>query len=98
MNKISSVQPRRARAILGAAECLSLAAAPSFAVMAALTHALGDGNFASICSAGLGFSWLGGMVPMYLLMSAFHLAAWLRLIATRRIGARGLDEQAGPVH
>jgi hypothetical protein len=27
---------------------------------------------------------LGGMVPMYLLMSAFHSAAWLRLISERR--------------
>ena len=27
---------------------------------------------------------LGGMVPMYLLMSAFHLAPWLKLISGRR--------------
>jgi hypothetical protein len=27
------------------------------------------------------------MVPMYLLMSAFHLAPWLRLIANWRGGA-----------
>jgi len=26
---------------------------------------------------------LGGMVPMYLLMSAFHSAPWLKLIAGR---------------
>jgi hypothetical protein len=25
-----------------------------------------------------------GMVPMYLLMSAFHLAPWLKLISTRQ--------------
>jgi hypothetical protein len=28
------------------------------------------------------------MVPMYLLMSAFHLPPWLRLISSRRSGAR----------
>ena len=31
-----------------------------------------------ICSAGQDASPLTGMVPMYLLMSAFHLAPWLR--------------------
>jgi hypothetical protein len=29
---------------------------------------------------------LGGMVPMYLLMSAFHLAPWLKLVSSRRSG------------
>ena len=28
---------------------------------------------------------LGGMVPMYLLMSAFHSAPWLKLIAGLRL-------------
>jgi hypothetical protein len=36
-----------------------------------------------------GASPLGGMVPMYLLMSAFHLAPWLKLISRRRIGTCG---------
>jgi hypothetical protein len=31
---------------------------------------------------------LHGMVPMYLLMSAFHAAPWLKLISSRRSGAR----------
>jgi hypothetical protein len=31
---------------------------------------------------------LTGMVPMYLLMSAFHSAPWLKLISSRRSGAR----------
>jgi hypothetical protein len=30
-------------------------------------------------------SLLGGMMPMYLLMSAFHLTPWLRLIGRRSI-------------
>jgi hypothetical protein len=29
---------------------------------------------------------MGGMVPMYLLMSAFHSAPWLKLISGRRGG------------
>jgi hypothetical protein len=28
------------------------------------------------------------MVAMYLLMSAFHSAPWLKLVASRRIGGR----------
>jgi len=31
-----------------------------------------------------GASALGGMVPMYLLMSVFHSAPWVKLIAGRR--------------
>ncbi len=31
---------------------------------------------------------LSGMIPMYLLMSLFHSAPWLKLIANRRAGAR----------
>jgi hypothetical protein len=65
------------------ARWLGLAATPTFAVMAVLTAVLGGGPADMLCSAGHG-SMLGGMVPMYLLMSAFHAAAWLRLISERR--------------
>ena len=65
------------------ARWLGLAATPTFAVMALLTAILGGGQAEMLCSAGHGLS-LGGMVPMYLLMSAFHSAAWLRLISERR--------------
>ena len=65
----------------GAADWLSLAAAPVFAIMALLTGLLGGGAMDMLCSAAHGASWLGGMVPMYALMSAFHLGPWLRLIA-----------------
>ncbi|UQD71253.1 hypothetical protein JEY40_36275 [Bradyrhizobium japonicum] len=64
------------------ARWLALAATPTFAIMAVLTAVLG-GPADMLCAAGQG-SLLGGMVPMYLLMSAFHSAAWLRLIAERR--------------
>jgi len=36
-----------------------------------------------LCSAARDGSPLTGMVPMYLLMSAFHLAPWLRLLSSR---------------
>ncbi|GAB9134522.1 MULTISPECIES: hypothetical protein [Bradyrhizobium] len=65
------------------ARWLGLAATPTFAIMAVLTAVLGGGPADMLCGAGQG-SLLGGMVPMYLLMSAFHAAAWLRLIAEWR--------------
>ena len=63
------------------ADCwLSLAAAPTFAIMALLTAFPGGGAPDVLCFAA-GASPLGGMIPMYLLMSAFHSTPWLRLIA-----------------
>jgi hypothetical protein len=64
---------------IGAADGLRLAAAPAFAIMALLTGVLGGGQMPMICSADA--SLLTGMVPMYLLMSIFHAAPWLKLIA-----------------
>jgi hypothetical protein len=72
-------------AAIGAADFLYLAAAPTFAIMALLTSVLGGGAADVLCSAA---SPLRGMVPMYLLMSAFHLAPWLKLISRRRNGVR----------
>jgi len=74
-------------AAIGAADFLYLAAAPTFAIMALLTSVVGGGAAEALCSIA-GASPLGGMVPMYLLMSAFHLAPWLKLIARRRNGVR----------
>jgi hypothetical protein len=65
------------------AKWLGLAATPTFAMMALLTAALGAGAPSGLCSAQ-DASPLTGMVPMYLLMSAFHLAPWLKLIASGR--------------
>ena len=62
------------------ARWLGLAATPTFAIMAVLTAVISGGPPDMLCSAGHGLS-LGGMVPMYLLMSAFHSAAWLRLLS-----------------
>jgi len=75
-------------AALGAADWLCLAAAPTFAIMALLTGVLGGGQMAVMCSTAQDASSLSGMVPMYLLMSAFHSAAWLKLISARRSGDR----------
>ena len=66
-----------------AAEWLSFAAAPTFAIMALLTFVLDNGPPNSFCSAADRF-WPVGMAPMYLLMAGFHLVPWLRLISWRR--------------
>jgi hypothetical protein len=63
-----------------AADWLGLVAAPAFAAMALMTVAFGGGT-EPICSAH--GSLMSGMIPMYLLMSAFHLGPWLRLMTNR---------------
>ncbi|WP_342239043.1 hypothetical protein [Inquilinus sp. OTU3971] len=73
-------------AALGAAGWLHLAATPTFAVMALVTGV--SGGEPDVLCAAAGLSPLGGMVPMYLLMSVFHAAPWLRLIAGRDPAAR----------
>ena len=68
---------------LGGADWLSLAAAPTFAVMALLTAVGGSGPLDLLCSARSESSMLTGMIPMYLLMSAFHAGPWLKLRRNR---------------
>jgi hypothetical protein len=72
----------------GAADWLCLAAAPAFAIMALLTGVLGGGSPDMLCSAAQHASPLNGMVPMYGLMSAFHLTPWLKLISGRPADAK----------
>lgn len=72
---------------LGIADWLCLAAAPIFALMALLTGVLGGDARDILCMAGSAPFPLGGMVPMYVLMSTFHLASWLKLFS-RRCSAR----------
>ena len=69
-------------AAFGVADGLSLAAAPTFAVMALLTGVFGGGSMDLLCAAAQDASPLSGMVPMYVLMSAFHLTPWLKLITS----------------
>ncbi len=82
----ASCDDEGAAAALDTAKFLCLAATPTFAIMALMTGILGGGPMDMLCSAGHGAA-LTGMVPMYLLMSAFHSAPWLKLIARRRRGA-----------
>ncbi|KAA3447877.1 hypothetical protein C7I87_25190 [Mesorhizobium sp. SARCC-RB16n] len=66
---------------LGMADWLCLAAAPTFALMALLTCVSG-GDGAMLCMGSS--SPIVGMPAMYLLMSAFHLVPWLRVISGRQ--------------
>jgi len=77
----------------GAADWLALAAAPTFAIMALLTGFVG-GAPDTLCAAMQGTSPLSGMVPMYLLMSAFHAAPWVRLVSSR-LGSRPPSKRSG---
>jgi hypothetical protein len=73
---------------LRAADWLGLAAAPTFVIMALFASVLGGGQPDTLCLAAEHTSPLSGMTPMYLLMSAFHSPLWLKLISSRRNGAR----------
>ena len=70
-----------------AAKWLRFAAAPTFTIMALLTVVLDNSLPNTFCTAA-GSLWPGGMAPMYLLMAAFHLVPWLRLISRRGNAAR----------
>ncbi len=66
----------------GMADWLSLAAAPTFAIMALFTAVTGGADM--ICSSAQEPLPLTGMAAMYLLMAVFHSAPWLRLVSSRR--------------
>jgi hypothetical protein len=68
-------------------KAISLAAAPTFAIMALLTGIFGGTPHDVVCSAAQGASPVGGMVWMYTLMSAFNSAPWLKLISVWRSGS-----------
>lgn len=70
-------------AVFAASNFLRLAATPTFVVMALLTGIHGDRMHEMLCSATRDASLLTGMVPMYVLMSAFHSPPWLKLISRR---------------
>ncbi len=63
---------------MSVADGLSLAASPTFAVMAFVSGVPGGGHAGMV-----GSSALSGMVTMYVLMAAFHAGPWLRLIHNR---------------
>ena len=70
------------------ADWLSLAAAPTFGLMALLTAVADSGAHEMWCAPAVQGSALGGMVPMYALMSAFHFAPWLKRLSGGRRTAR----------
>ena len=70
----------RGHAASGLASGLGLAAAPTFALMALWT-AFFTGQPDMLCMAMQGSSPVSGMTVMYLLMSAFHAAPWLKFIS-----------------
>lgn len=78
-----------------AADVLRLAAAPTFAIMTVLTI-LGGGTHEIWCCMESHGSLPAGMIPMYLLMSVFHLQHWLKLISIRRERARIGDRSLNP--
>ena len=73
---------------------LSLAAAPIFGAMAMASAAAARGPMDALC--GPGSDWpLDGMVVMYLLMCAFHIAPWLKRMGDRRaIDDRSVEEES----
>ena len=84
--------PRFSFAIRSAAEGLRYAAAPSFAAMALLSGML-DNAPDMLC--GQRVSLLTGMVPMYLLMSVFHLAPWLKRAAAPAVSRAAVASDSG---
>jgi hypothetical protein len=70
----------RGHAASGLAGWLGLAAAPTFALMALWT-AFFTGQPDMLCMAMQGSSPVSGMTVMYMLMSAFHVAPWLKFIS-----------------
>lgn len=60
---------------------LGLAATPTLAAMALISGIGGPTDM--LCATGHA-PLLSGMAPMYLLMSAFHSAPWLKLISSLR--------------
>jgi hypothetical protein len=64
----------------GAAGWLSLAASPTFALMARIAA---NAPPIALCSSGSSMLPIGGMTAMYLLMSLFHLSPWLKLASSR---------------
>ena len=90
-----------ADAPLVVADWVCLAATPTFAVLALLAAAPGSSH-EMMGSTAHGASPLGGMVLMYVLMSAFHTAPWLKLVSRRSRSCkhtkwRGLDVSVGGI-
>ena len=66
-----------------AASLISLAAAPTFVIMA-LWSAVVGGPAEMMCASGGSALSLNGMAAMYALMSVFHVSPWLTLLSNWR--------------
>jgi hypothetical protein len=84
---VESITGSGKTAKLGAANWLSLAATPTFALMALLAGVFGGASGAHSPGMHGSYGQIAGMALMYLLMSVFHAAPWLTLLATRRAAA-----------
>ena len=62
---------------------LTLAASPSFAVMAVVSAAQGASPDAMLCGALQGASPMTGMTAMYVMMGVFHAGPWFGLVGSR---------------
>ena len=87
--------PSRAGPHVSAVSLLSLAATPTFAIMALVTATHDGGVSGMMCRTMQNASPLTGMVPMYVLMSAVHSTPWLRLIANWRRKGRSIFRRSG---
>ena len=63
---------------------IGLSASPVFASMALICGIYQD-ELSAICASGPGALPLTGMVWMYVLMSIFHVGAWLRLLEGQQL-------------
>jgi hypothetical protein len=86
----TSPDDKRVVAALALAKWLPFAAAPTFVIMALLTAVFDRGLPQAFCSAA-GSPLPGGMASMYLLMGAFHMVPWLKLVSRRRTSPGSLD-------
>jgi hypothetical protein len=75
---------------------LSLAAAPTFGLMGLWTI-MSSGQPGMLCMSMYDASPFNGMALMYALMSVFHAGPWLKLISSRRSGARRSQSTVLPV-
>lgn len=67
--------------LAAAARWLSLAAAPTFALMALVTG-VQEANAAPLVCGPAPATPISGMMVMYLLMAGFHLGPWLRRLSS----------------
>lgn len=85
---IGTIGRESGNAAAGAVHFLSLAAAPTFAIVGLVTGSFDVAPPDLLCTAAQHASSLNGMVVMYSLMTVFHSTPWLKLISGRLDGAR----------